>query len=181
MTTNICVWYCYDSDIRMDYPKLISEKWNLTAKFNCLDGHYLMCHLHYVSLCVRLSRSAVLRLRLRPMSVPGRSIPRSHSVDVRPGTACCSCACLRGARLCPLFNLVYLGILTSTSCIFQPAECVWYRVRHETKPQTTQVHIRVQGEGYIFAFQLWPQFELEHSWVYRWCRPGLQNVERTGA
>ena len=33
----------------MDYPKLISEKWNLTAKFNCLDGHYLMCHLHYVS------------------------------------------------------------------------------------------------------------------------------------
>ena len=21
----------------MDYPKLISEKWNLTAKFNCLD------------------------------------------------------------------------------------------------------------------------------------------------
>ena len=52
MTTNICVWYCYDSDIWMDYPKLISEKWNLTAKFNCLDGHYLMCHLHYVSLCV---------------------------------------------------------------------------------------------------------------------------------
>ena len=25
----------YDSDISMDYPKLISEKWNLTAKFNC--------------------------------------------------------------------------------------------------------------------------------------------------
>ena len=50
MTTNICVWYCYDSDIWMDYPKLISEKWNLTAKFNCLDSHYLMCHLHYVSL-----------------------------------------------------------------------------------------------------------------------------------
>ena len=52
MTTNICVWYCYDSDIWMDYPKLISEKWNLTAKFNCLDGHYLMCHLHYVSLVI---------------------------------------------------------------------------------------------------------------------------------
>ena len=56
MTTNICVRYCYDSDIWMDYPKLISEKWNLTAKFNCLDGHYLMCHLHYVSLCVLLCR-----------------------------------------------------------------------------------------------------------------------------
>ena len=26
----------------MDYPKLISEKWNLTAKFNCLDGHALL-------------------------------------------------------------------------------------------------------------------------------------------
>ena len=30
----ICVWYSYHSDIWMDYPKLISEKWNLTAKFN---------------------------------------------------------------------------------------------------------------------------------------------------
>ena len=27
----------YDSDIWMDYPKLISEKWNLTGKFNCLQ------------------------------------------------------------------------------------------------------------------------------------------------
>ena len=59
MTTNICVWYCYDSDIWMDYPKLISEKWNLTAKFNCLDGHYLMCHLHYVSLCVLGARYCI--------------------------------------------------------------------------------------------------------------------------
>ena len=25
----------------MDYPKLISEKWNLTAKFNCLQAIYL--------------------------------------------------------------------------------------------------------------------------------------------
>ena len=24
----------------MDYPKLISEKWNLTAKFNCLQAIY---------------------------------------------------------------------------------------------------------------------------------------------
>ena len=24
----------------MDYPKLISEKWNLTAKFNCLQATY---------------------------------------------------------------------------------------------------------------------------------------------
>ena len=31
---------CYDSDIWMDYPKLISEKWNLTAKFNCLQAIY---------------------------------------------------------------------------------------------------------------------------------------------
>ena len=30
----------YDSDIWMDYPKLISEKWNLTAKFNCLQAIY---------------------------------------------------------------------------------------------------------------------------------------------
>ena len=22
------------------YPKLISEKWNLAAKFHCLDAHY---------------------------------------------------------------------------------------------------------------------------------------------
>ena len=29
--------YSYDSDIWMDYSKLISEKWNLTAKFNCLQ------------------------------------------------------------------------------------------------------------------------------------------------
>ena len=26
--------------IWMDYPKLISEKWNLTAKFNCLQAIY---------------------------------------------------------------------------------------------------------------------------------------------
>ena len=26
--------------IQMDYPKLISEKWNLTAKFNCLQAIY---------------------------------------------------------------------------------------------------------------------------------------------
>ena len=25
----------------MDYPKLISEKWNLTAKFNCLEAIYI--------------------------------------------------------------------------------------------------------------------------------------------
>ena len=24
----------------MDYPKLISENWNLTAKFNCLEAIY---------------------------------------------------------------------------------------------------------------------------------------------
>ena len=39
----------------MDYPKLISEKWNLTAKFNCLQAIYFdapsalavpMCDLH---------------------------------------------------------------------------------------------------------------------------------------
>ena len=24
----------------MDYPKLISEKWNLTAKFNCIQAIY---------------------------------------------------------------------------------------------------------------------------------------------
>ena len=24
----------------MDYPKLISEKWNLTVKFNCLQAIY---------------------------------------------------------------------------------------------------------------------------------------------
>ena len=39
----------------MDYPKLISEKWNLTAKFNCLQAIYFdapsalavpMCELH---------------------------------------------------------------------------------------------------------------------------------------
>ena len=29
----------YDSDIWMDYPKT-SEKWNLTAKFNCLQAIY---------------------------------------------------------------------------------------------------------------------------------------------
>ena len=27
----------------MDYPKLISEKWNLTAKFNCLQAIYFLC------------------------------------------------------------------------------------------------------------------------------------------
>ena len=40
MTAKFCVWYSYDSDIWMDYPKLISEKWNLTAKFNCLEAIY---------------------------------------------------------------------------------------------------------------------------------------------
>ena len=75
MTTNICVWYCYDSDIWMDYPKLISEKWNLTAKFNCLDGHYLMCHLHYVSLCVTQCscRKPVLKIHER-----GDVSPHTH-------------------------------------------------------------------------------------------------------
>ena len=32
--------FVFDSDIWMDYPKLISEKWNLTAKFNYLQAIY---------------------------------------------------------------------------------------------------------------------------------------------
>ena len=38
--TAIFVFDTAISDIWMDYPKLISEKWNLTAKFNCLQAIY---------------------------------------------------------------------------------------------------------------------------------------------
>ena len=27
-----CIWYSYHSDICLDYPKIISEKWNLAVK-----------------------------------------------------------------------------------------------------------------------------------------------------
>ena len=83
MTTNICVRYCYDSDIWMDYPKLISEKWNLTAKFNCLDGHYLMCHLHYVSLCVLCSRCAIGQLKFQ-----GDDVMRLRTTITSNGAEC---------------------------------------------------------------------------------------------
>ena len=53
----------------MDYPKLISEKWNLTAKFNCLQAIYFdapsalavpMCGLdrHYLHRSDELSETA---------------------------------------------------------------------------------------------------------------------------
>ena len=41
----------------MDYPKLISEKWNLTAKFNCLQAIYFDAPSALAVLCVRNSRS----------------------------------------------------------------------------------------------------------------------------
>ena len=32
-----CIWYSYHSDICLDYPKIMTEKWNLAVNFNCLD------------------------------------------------------------------------------------------------------------------------------------------------
>ena len=33
-----CIWYSYHSDICLDYPKIISEKWNLALNFNCQEA-----------------------------------------------------------------------------------------------------------------------------------------------
>ena len=30
-----CIWYSYHSGICLDYPKIISEKWNFVVNFNC--------------------------------------------------------------------------------------------------------------------------------------------------
>ena len=39
----------------MDYQKLISEKWNLTAKFNCLEAIYFYAPSALaVSMCVMM-------------------------------------------------------------------------------------------------------------------------------
>ena len=31
------IWYSYHSDICLNYPKIISEKWNLAVNFNCQE------------------------------------------------------------------------------------------------------------------------------------------------
>ena len=62
----------------MDYPKLISEKWNLTAKFNCLQAIYFyapsalavpMCgSRHRINVCptIELSNLTQIHLKLYP-------------------------------------------------------------------------------------------------------------------
>ena len=32
------IWYLYHSDICLDYPKIISEKWHLAVNFNCQEA-----------------------------------------------------------------------------------------------------------------------------------------------
>ena len=50
----LCLILIYYSDIWFVYPKLISEKWNLTAKSNCLTGHYFATQRYRgVPMCAR--------------------------------------------------------------------------------------------------------------------------------
>ena len=68
----------------MDYPKLISEKWNLTAKFNCLEAIYIyapsalavpMCALGcHVTKAFKHIQNAILRYHSQLHEIKTRSL-----------------------------------------------------------------------------------------------------------
>ena len=49
----------------MDYPKLISEKWNLTAKFNCLQAIYFDAPIALAVPMCAIVWSCELKVKLR--------------------------------------------------------------------------------------------------------------------
>ena len=68
----------------MDYPKLISEKWNLTAKFNCLQAIYLYAP-SALSVPMCASRVGVwveaVRIDVRDRSIISRQNPHKVKGD----------------------------------------------------------------------------------------------------
>ena len=60
----------------MDYPKLISEKWNLTAKFNCLQ--LLQAIYCYAPSALAVPMCAFFSVYAAPLA----DIARSHNIEV---------------------------------------------------------------------------------------------------